>query len=205
MISNEKYLLIEALDFSAIRRKLTHPTRGEGWSNAKAEAVEIDYKRFLCVHLSFPGEPAVPTVEVDTFWHHHILDTMQYAADCERAFGHFLHHCPSLDLPDSDQSGREREAVRRTRELYAACFGEAGAATLAYATATGQKDGLQLNAGHGSARCVAACLAMSQNAASHAPSQHRRIAARAGAKRARTAQALLAGRSARQVASRTRA
>lgn len=125
MISYKKYQVIAELDFSAIKLKLTHQTSGEAWSQAKADAIETEYRRFLYLQSAFPGEQTAPTLDVDTFWHYHILDTMKYAADCDKVFGHFLHHYPYLGLMEGDEPGVEIKAGNRTRELYEATFGEA--------------------------------------------------------------------------------
>jgi hypothetical protein len=148
MISNEKYQAIAELDFSTIKFKLMHPTFGEGWSQSKADAMELEYRRFLYLQVAYPGESTAPTLDVDTFWHYHILDTMKYAADCEQAFGHFLHHYPYLGLMEDDEPGVEMEAGKRTRELYEATFGEAYIRVEAYG-----QDQLQADA----ARCQGLC------------------------------------------------
>jgi hypothetical protein len=85
---------IDRLDFTLIKRKLRDPEEGEGWSAEACEAVEADYRRFLALKRAYPDRDLVPTRAIDAFWHRHILDTAQYAADCERVFGWFLHHYP---------------------------------------------------------------------------------------------------------------
>jgi len=122
MIDNA-FQAIVALDLDRIKLKLMHGTSGEGWSKGKATATETEYRRFLYLHSAFPDVGIVPTLDIDTFWHYHILDTRKYAADCERAFGHFLHHHPYLGLLDDDEPGIEIEAAKKTRELYEATFG----------------------------------------------------------------------------------
>ncbi len=125
MIANDAYKAIESLDLEPIKFKLMHKTFGEGWSEARACAIEIEYRRFLYLQHMHPGEQASPTADVDTFWHYHILDTVKYAADCERAFGYFMHHYPYLGLLDGDAPGVGEAAAERTRQLYEATFGEA--------------------------------------------------------------------------------
>jgi hypothetical protein len=71
-----------------------------------------------------------PLVDVDTFWHYHILDTMKYARDCEQAFGYFLHHYPYVGLEGDDGASVQQEAANRMRELYESTFGEAYAGAL---------------------------------------------------------------------------
>lgn len=123
MISNDTFHPFAALDFEHIKLKLMHKSFGEGWSEARAIAVETEYRRFLYLHSLFPKAGIVPTIDVDTFWHYHILDTANYAADCEHVFGYFLHHYPYLGLLDDDEPGIEIASAKKTRVLYEAVFG----------------------------------------------------------------------------------
>ena len=115
------------LDLSPIKGKLMHAASGEGWSLEKASAVEVEYRRFLCLVAAFPEESIAPVVDVDTFWHYHILDTMKYAADCQQAFGYFVHHYPYVGLHGEDDEQSRLDGGERTRRLYAQMFGEAAA------------------------------------------------------------------------------
>jgi hypothetical protein len=125
MISNHDFDLITALDLNPIKAKLMHKESGEGWSLEKANAMETEYRRFLYLMKAFPTEQTAPLVDVDTFWHYHILDTMKYARDCEQAFGYFLHHYPYIGLEGEDGPQLQEQAAGRMRELYEATFGEA--------------------------------------------------------------------------------
>ena len=113
------------LDLSAIKAKLMHVASGEGWSLEQANAVEHEYRRFLCLMTTFPDETITPLVDVDTFWHYHILDTMKYAADCQQAFGYFVHHYPYVGLRGDDDEQFRIDSGERTRQLYEAMFGDA--------------------------------------------------------------------------------
>jgi hypothetical protein len=119
---------INALDLGAIKTKLMHRASGEGWSAAYADAVEIEYRRFLTLMKLYPNEATAPLVDVDTFWHYHILDTAKYAADCASAFGYFLHHYPYLGMNGAEDEANRDTAGARMHELYAATFGVAMAA-----------------------------------------------------------------------------
>jgi hypothetical protein len=121
---------INALDLGAIKTKLMHVASGEGWSAAHADAVENEYRRFLTLMKLYPNESTAPLVDVDTFWHYHILDTAKYAADCASAFGYFLHHYPYLGLDGEEDEANRDTAGARMEELYAATFGVSMAATL---------------------------------------------------------------------------
>jgi len=115
---------IMQLDLDPIKMKLMHVESGEGWSREKANAVEKEYRRFLCLMKLYPEEDTAPLVDVDTFWHYHILDTMKYAADCERAFGYFLHHYPYVGLRGEDDEQFRLDSGERMRTLYEATFGD---------------------------------------------------------------------------------
>jgi hypothetical protein len=125
MNANDLFKAVTQLDLTPIKTKLMHVQSGEGWSLEKANAVEKEYRRFLCLMKLFPEEDTAPLVDVDTFWHYHILDTMKYAADCEQVFGYFLHHYPHIGLGDSEEEDLARlESGDRMRQLYEATFGE---------------------------------------------------------------------------------
>ena len=115
---------IAALDLEPIKVKLMHQESGEGWSRARADAVEFEYRRFLFLMKKFPDEQTAPLVDVDTFWHYHILDTMKYAADCDAVFGYFLHHFPYIGLRGEDDEAAHQRVGLRMKELYEATFGE---------------------------------------------------------------------------------
>jgi hypothetical protein len=123
MISNNDFALIAALDLNPIKVKLMHKESGEGWSLEHANAIETEYRRFLYLMDAFPHVDVAPTVDVDTFWHYHILDTMKYALDCERTFGRFLHHYPYLGLEGENGAEMQQQAGERMRELYESTFG----------------------------------------------------------------------------------
>ncbi|WP_377703659.1 glycine-rich domain-containing protein-like [Pseudoduganella sp. UC29_71] len=145
MISAESFQAIADLDLEPIKVKLMHEESGEGWSLQKANAVEFEYRRFLYLMKTFPQEQTAPLMDVDTFWHYHILDTMKYAVDCQAVFGYFLHHFPYIGLRGEDDVEAHHRVGERMKELYEATFGEdylradtaySGASTVAYSGAT---------------------------------------------------------------------
>ena len=123
MSTKTEFAAFEALDLALIKMKLMHVESGEGWSEVRANAVEAEYRRFLFLMKKYPDDQASPTVDVDTFWHYHILDTMKYARDCEAVFGYFLHHYPYVGIGEQAVEGEQVRAGERMRELYAAEFG----------------------------------------------------------------------------------
>ncbi|WEM96403.1 hypothetical protein P0M04_01240 [Telluria mixta] len=124
MNTNDLLKAVMQLDLEPIKTKLMHVESGEGWSLEKANAVEKEYRRFLCLMKLYPEEDTAPLVDVDTFWHYHILDTMKYAKDCEQAFGYFLHHYPYVGMRGDDDDQFRLDSGERMRELYEATFGE---------------------------------------------------------------------------------
>lgn len=77
MISYDTFMASVNLDLASIKLRLMDPRSGEAWSQAKTEAMEQEYRRFLYLHRTNPDQPGAPTRDVDTFWHYHILDTQK--------------------------------------------------------------------------------------------------------------------------------
>ncbi len=160
MNTNDLFDAVMQLDLEPIKMKLMHVASGEGWSLEKANAVEKEYRRFLCLMKMYPDEDTAPLVDVDTFWHYHILDTMKYAADCEQAFGYFLHHYPYVGMRGEDDEQFRLDSGDRMRELYEATFGETYPGAVAQAA-----DGA-------SAWCASPHIEPAQNAAAWCASPH---------------------------------
>ena len=125
MNSTDDFKAIAELDLEPIKVKLMHEESGEGWTLERANAIEFEYRRFLVLMKKYPHEQTAPLVDVDTFWHYHILDTMKYAADCDAMFGYFLHHFPYIGLRGEDDVAAHQRLGERMKELYQATFGEA--------------------------------------------------------------------------------
>jgi hypothetical protein len=114
---------IEALDLGPIKFKLMDEDDGEGWSLTRANVAEREYKRFLILNRDSEGT-IVPSKEIDTFWHYHILDTAKYAEDCDAVFGKFLHHFPYFGLRGADDAANLETAFAYTKATYESRFGE---------------------------------------------------------------------------------
>ncbi|GAB3429143.1 glycine-rich domain-containing protein-like [Massilia solisilvae] len=124
-VSRDEFAVIASLDFEQIKMRLTTSKAGKGWTRARADAAEREYRRFLYLMKKYPNELTAPSLEVDRFWHQHILDTAKYARDCQAVFGYFLHHNPYLGLGlKGDDNAMRLSAGQRMRELYEAVFGE---------------------------------------------------------------------------------
>jgi hypothetical protein len=123
MISSNEFKAIAELDLDPIKVKTMQLESGEAWSLEKVNAVEVEYRRFLYLMKKFPNEATAPQVDVDKFWHYHILDTMKYAEDCQQAFGYFLHHFPYLGMRSKEDLQALQQAGDHMQELYEDCFG----------------------------------------------------------------------------------
>jgi hypothetical protein len=170
MNMNALFSAVMALDLDAIKVKLMHVASGEGWSVEHTNAVEKEYRRFLCLMKLYPEEDTAPLVDVDTFWHYHILDTMKYAADCEQVFGYFLHHYPYVGLRGDNDDQFRIDSGDRMRTLYETTFSEAYPAVFggheAQAPAVCADFGIGLQAHAMSAWCASPGI---KNAAGKAP------------------------------------
>lgn len=114
---------VVAIDLGMVKLKLMDADEGPGWSPEFADHVELRYRRYLCmVHLA-PDRSIVPTRDIDTFWHQHILDTRAYAADCDRAFGSFLHHFPYFGMRGEADAQNLLSSFEQTKALYEELFG----------------------------------------------------------------------------------
>lgn len=132
---------IDNLDLDPIKVKLMDTHDGESWSFEKVEAICIKYRRFLTLNLENPKAAIVPTQDIDTFWHYHILDTIKYAEDCTQCFGYFLHHFPYFGLRGAEDAKNLADAFEATKALYEARFGERLASEEAEAAETDCKVG----------------------------------------------------------------
>merc|ERR1712083_278747 len=68
----------------------------------------------------FPRTYLSPSKDVDMVWHEHIADTENYAADCKRMFGHFVHHRPGRVGSDQNDPA---DGYDDTKRLYVNRFG----------------------------------------------------------------------------------
>jgi hypothetical protein len=89
---------INSIDFSLLQEKLCSQDRllCRRWSPVEAEIGIQYYKNFLFLNKKYLDQFPVlpPMLEVDDVWHQHILDTRQYAKDCDSIFGYYFHHYP---------------------------------------------------------------------------------------------------------------
>lgn len=113
---------LNQLNLAPIAQKISHPS-GEGWNHATTEMAIANYRRFLYLTFLYPEVSLVPTLEIDTAWHYHILDTQRYASDMQYLFGEFLHHDPAFGTRDSEDQQRWQAAFQVTKSIFQEHFG----------------------------------------------------------------------------------
>ncbi|WP_029050207.1 hypothetical protein [Cupriavidus sp. amp6] len=113
---------IDTLDFSRMKAKLLQQQHAR-WTPESLEHAESGYRQFLKLAAKYPDTPAVPSEQVDAFWHAHILDTRRYASDCERIFGYVLHHNPYVGIDGPEDEVRLMEMAATSDALSMHEFG----------------------------------------------------------------------------------
>ena len=109
---------IDGLNFKRLIAKAMSPESGYGWTESEAVEISELYRAFLFLCKLYPQEVIVPPREVDEFWHLHILDTRNYALDCEAVFGSYLHHFPYSGLEGTAVDEHEEiQFIERTQAL----------------------------------------------------------------------------------------
>jgi len=115
-LDDEHARKIKLLDLARLRQKIAEK---KAWAEERIAQAETEYARFLYLLAKYPVEIVIPWSEdLDEFWHQHILDTIQYARDCQAVFGRFIHHDPYIE---SDPA-KYKSAWTKTQELYAEEF-----------------------------------------------------------------------------------
>ena len=115
---------IQDFDLTRIMWKIGDPGEGNGFTPQRLAQAEMDYRRFLHLHLKYPDIEIVPTKLIDEVWHQHILDTRAYAKDCQDIFGDFLHHYPYFGMYGEKDQANLQKCFERTQQIWMNCFGE---------------------------------------------------------------------------------
>lgn len=115
--------LIQSYNFDFIVNSLRASKKD--WSlSAINEAVQ-QYKNFLLLKWKYGNSYELPpSVDIDEVWHTHILHTKHYAEFCEKVFGTFLHHTPSLERNEMVMTKMQQLFEQQTQKLYEKEFGE---------------------------------------------------------------------------------
>ncbi len=115
---------VAAIDLSMVKMKLQDEDEGKGWTPAECDEAEVEYKRYLTLNLRYEDKAIVPTKQMDTMWHYHILDTRAYHRDTEAVFGEYFHHFPYFGMRGDEDAENLKNSFFETVELYEAEFGE---------------------------------------------------------------------------------
>ena len=86
--------LVAGMNFDRIVWKIIDSDKSFNLSKKEVRNSVEQYKKFLSLKRKYPDSELVPTEEIDSVWHVHILDTKNYADDCNMLFGKFLNHEP---------------------------------------------------------------------------------------------------------------
>ena len=86
--------LVAGMNFDRIVWKIIDSDKSFSLSKKEVRNSVEQYKKFLSLKRKYPDSELVPTEEIDSVWHVHILDTKNYADDCNMLFGKFLNHEP---------------------------------------------------------------------------------------------------------------
>lgn len=114
---------IAELDLEMVKMKLREAEEGENWTYEQCNSAEIEYKRYLHLCMVY-GKGIVPNKIMDKFWHYHILDTRAYHKDCDKVFGHYLHHFPYFGMRGDEDALNLKNTFLQTKERYLTTFGE---------------------------------------------------------------------------------
>lgn len=110
---------IYSFDLSYVIAKLVVT---QGWLREDAIQTSIFYRNFLFLSKKYGG--LVPSLDIDEFWHHHILNTQKYTRDCGFIFGEYFHHYPFLGSRVRMDKEERKKGFARTQELHIEEFGE---------------------------------------------------------------------------------
>jgi hypothetical protein len=114
---------VQSLDLSPLAYQLMEANAGPRWSEGKTAKAIARYLGFLYLIDQYPYSQLVPSREIDEVWHHHILDTYKYAADCQLLFGRFIHHFPYLGTRGNADRHHLQHLFDMTQSLYQKHFG----------------------------------------------------------------------------------
>lgn len=113
------------LDFTPQKRKFVDDPDFIGWTDENIDFAELLYKNFLYLRLSYPdAHRMAPSVDIDDFWHGHILDTYRYYPDCIRIFGQMMHHNPYFGIGSSAEEKLLGDTFELTQRLHIKEFGD---------------------------------------------------------------------------------
>lgn len=121
-IANLNLELIRAKIIAEDRQAAREHGGAQLWTIERSHQAVADYRRFLALMLWYPKLSIVPSSDVDSVWHGHILCTRQYATDCKNIFGRYRHHFPTFGESDEVME-KHVESHEMTTKLFEEHFG----------------------------------------------------------------------------------
>jgi len=115
---------VNKLDLERIAWKVKNSSHNPEMSNEDVERAISQYRKYLTLKIRYPTVNLVPTEDIDLIWHTHILDTENYALDCEILFGKFLHHKPYFGEFSDENQDEMGLFYDETSNLWEKEFGE---------------------------------------------------------------------------------
>ena len=123
MSNSQPSELVEQIDLDRIEWKLLRDSNNQIDTKEQASLAVVKYRKFLNMKIMYPSVTLVPTDDIDTVWHTHILDTENYATDCELLFGKFLHHVPYFGVHSDETQEQMNEKFNQTSVLWELEYG----------------------------------------------------------------------------------
>ncbi len=115
----ERIQRLMSLDLYRIR---TFMVVRQGFNAEQVEAMEVEYKRFLCLSIVFPTKAFPISNAVDEMWHAHILFTNEYHEASEIVGRDYIHHLPTLS--EGERAELEPQYFEDTLGCYQQLFGD---------------------------------------------------------------------------------
>ena len=115
---------VRELDVERIAWKVKNSSHGPEMNDEDIGMAINQYRKYLTLKIRYPNVNLVPTEDIDLIWHTHILDTENYALDCERLFGKFLHHKPYFGKFSEESQSEMGYFYDETSFLWEKEFGE---------------------------------------------------------------------------------
>jgi hypothetical protein len=98
-----------------LKEVVAETAKAHRWSPTRAERAELWYRRHLYLARKNKGTSlGLLAKDADAVWHHHIVNTRKYRADCDSLFEGYLDHAPGLNV----------KAKSTAREMYMMEFGQ---------------------------------------------------------------------------------
>jgi hypothetical protein len=112
--SAQRLAVIDDYRFEAgVRHRFA--TEHNGLGAAEVVLVQDAARQWFRLAVRHPkAKLSMPSVVVDDLWHEMVLDTRDYAAFCDAAFGHFLHHTPESAMTPAAAAGNRTARLAET-------------------------------------------------------------------------------------------